>query len=120
MDLIKRRNKPPLTIETETSPKYCQYCPKRDIVIKCVAISLITLINALLLAFDWYFQMVYFKLYVVIRFIITIYYGVVLIIMDLDSDFQVYPSPICAIISTINMGLLHFEILEAIFKLPRV
>jgi hypothetical protein len=117
MDLIKRRNKPSLSIQTGTSPKYCQYCPKRDFIIKCIAVFLIMLVNVLLLVFDWYFQMVYFKLYVFLRIIIAIYYVSVLIVMDLDSEFPVYPSVICTIMSTINITLLCVEMFEAVLKL---
>lgn len=105
-----RRNKPALVVQT----KFNQYCPKRDFIIKCAAVSLIVLINVLLLVFDWYFQLTYLQLYILLRSIIAGYYVNTLVWMDLDSDFPSNPSIICTIISTLNVILLYAEMLEVI------
>lgn len=106
-ELIRRRNKPSLHIETKIN----QYCPRRDFLIKCTAISLILLINVLLLVFDWYFKITYLYVCIALRTIIAGYYSCILIWMDFDTY---YPTVICTFVSTLNLILLQIEVIQAI------
>ena len=62
-----------------------EYCTSRDRVIKLIAVLFISIIGILIILFDWYIEVPYFKVKAVFRFLTTTTYSVVILTSSIDE-----------------------------------